>query len=202
MRRDSPVDEAAAIPPPWTLWILRALLPASQRDAIVASVLERFRETARASGRGHARRWLRGEVREYGWPAVRLPALFVLLSFLAGDGLRVSWPGDAGVARWLQSSWPAVGLLAAGAALGWRGRTGWAGAVAGFVASALVTAGVQVAYVVGLAIGQPQLFKIGLTWATLRDLLHLWTAATLAGTLLAGVGGLAGHAVRGLVRRP
>ena len=59
--------------------------------------------------------------------------------------------------------------MAAGARASWRARSAWAGIRLGRVVSLLTTVIVLLAYVVGLALGQPQLLRIGLGWESLRD---------------------------------
>jgi hypothetical protein len=83
-------------------------------------------------------------------------------------------------------------LLAAGARASWRARSIWTGfAVGSFVAG--VTAFIVMAmYVVGLALGQPQLLRIGLGWESLRDATLIVATTTGVGAALSAAGALAG----------
>ena len=83
-------------------------------------------------------------------------------------------------------------LLAVGARTSWRARSAWAGTRLGLLVSLLTTVIVLVAYVVGLALGQPQLLKIGLSWESLRDEALVLITTTVTGTVLSSVGGVAG----------
>ena len=91
-------------------------------------------------------------------------------------------------------------LLAAGARTSWRARSAWAGLLAGFHVSWVTTSVVVAMYVLGIAIGQPQLLRIGFGWESLRDVgLMLGTTIGL-GTALSGVGALAGALARVAIR--
>src|SRR5687767_4205562 len=90
-------------------------------------------------------------------------------------------------------------LLAAGRA-SCRARSAWAGIKLGMFVSLLTTAIVLLAYVVGLALGQPQLLKIGLSWDSLRDAVLMVATTTATGTALSAIGGVAGVASRRFLR--
>jgi hypothetical protein len=82
-------------------------------------------------------------------------------------------------------------LLAAGRA-SWRARSAWTGIKLGMFVSLLTTVIVLLAYVVGLALGQPQLLKIGFSWDSLRDAVLMVATTTVTGAVLAAIGGVAG----------
>lgn len=88
-------------------------------------------------------------------------------------------------------------LLTVGARAGWRTRSALTGLTLGLVVSLLTTVIVLVAYVVGLALGQPQLLKIGLSWESLRDAAFVLASTTATGTALAGLAGVGGVIGRG-----
>ena len=87
-------------------------------------------------------------------------------------------------------------LLAAAARTSWRARSAWAGLLAGFHVSWVTTSIVVAMYVIGLAIGQPQLLRIGLGWESLRDLSLMLGTTIVAGTVLAALGAAAGTLAR------
>lgn len=90
-------------------------------------------------------------------------------------------------------------LMAAGRA-SWRARSAWAGIKLGVFVSLLTTVIVLLAYVVGLALGQPQLLRIGLSWDSLRDAVLVLATTTVTGTVLSAIGGAAGVAGRRFLR--
>ena len=92
-------------------------------------------------------------------------------------------------------------LIAAGRA-GWRASSAWAGIKLGAFVSLLTTVIVLLAYVVGLALGQPQLLKIGLSWDSLRDAALMVSTTTVTGTIFSAVGGVAGVTSRRFLRPP
>jgi len=91
-------------------------------------------------------------------------------------------------------------LLAAGRA-SWRARSVWTGIRLGMFVSLLTTVIVLLAYVVGLALGQPQLLKIGLSWDSLRDAVLMVAMTTVTGIVLAAMGAVAGVAGRRFLPR-
>ena len=92
-------------------------------------------------------------------------------------------------------------LVAAGARTSWRARSAWAGLRAGFHVSWVTTSIVVAMYVLGIAIGQPQLLWIGLGWASLRDVSLMLGTTIGVGTALAALGAAAGTLARLATRR-
>jgi hypothetical protein len=177
-------------------------LPATQRDVVSRVLLNQYLEAVPAQGRRTADRWFVEHACQYGWQTIRWAALIVLWSFLVGGGLDVRWPtGDEGWGTWLRVTWPAWALCMAGARTGWLTRSAWAGLLSGLSASFLVTLAVQVVYVASLAIGQPQLFRLGLSWASAHDLWTILATNTLTGTAVSTVGGLVGAGARAVRAR-
>jgi hypothetical protein len=91
-------------------------------------------------------------------------------------------------------------LFAAGARTSWRARSAWAGLLVGLHISGVTTSIVVAMYVIGLAIGQPQLLRIGLGWESLRDVGLMLGSTIGLGTALSALGALGGALVR-LARR-
>ena len=87
-------------------------------------------------------------------------------------------------------------LLAAGGRAGWRARSVWPGTRLGLVVSFATAAIVMGAYVLGLALGQPQLLRIGFGWESLRDLVAVVATTTAAGTVLGCIGSVTGAGAR------
>ena len=83
-------------------------------------------------------------------------------------------------------------LLTVSARAGWRDRSPWIGIRLGSIVSFVTTVIVLLAYVAGLALGQPQLLKIGLSWESLRDALLVLVTTTVTGTALSVLGGVTG----------
>ena len=92
-------------------------------------------------------------------------------------------------------------LLAAGGRAGWRARSAWPGMRLGVVVSFVTAAIVMGAYVLGLALGQPQLLRIGFGWESLRDLVAVVTATTATGAVLGCIGAVAGVGARSFFTR-
>ncbi len=92
-------------------------------------------------------------------------------------------------------------LLAVAARAGWRDRSAWVGIKLGSIVCFVTTVIVLVAYVAGLALGQPQLLKIGLSWESLRDATFVLATTTVTGAALSGLGGLAGAIGRAFFQR-
>jgi len=88
-------------------------------------------------------------------------------------------------------------LLAVAARASWRDRSAWVGIKLGSIVCFLTTVIVLVAYVAGLALGQPQLLKIGLSWESLRDAASVLAATTATGAALSSLGGVASAIGRG-----
>jgi hypothetical protein len=88
-------------------------------------------------------------------------------------------------------------LLAVAARAGWRDRSAWTGIKLGSIVCVLTTVIVLLAYVAGLALGQPQLLKIGFGWESLRDVLYVLATTTATGAALSSLGGVAGAIGRG-----
>ena len=135
------------------------------------------------------------------WSEGQVAALALIASSLLGDALPnplgpilTAIPVISTLA--LMVAFPLVVmipvLLAAGARASWRTRSAWTGIRLGTVVSFLTTLIVLVAYVVGLALGQPQLLRIGLGWESLRDAALMLITTTVTGTVLSTVGGVAG----------
>jgi hypothetical protein len=87
-------------------------------------------------------------------------------------------------------------LVGASAHAGWRTASVGAGVKLGLVVTFLTTALMLAVLVIGLALGQPQLLWIGLSWQSLRDLTLTLATTTALGTLLGVIGGAAGAALR------
>lgn len=92
-------------------------------------------------------------------------------------------------------------LVAAGARASWRARSLWAGVLVGLHVSAVTTSIVVAMYVVGLAIGQPQLLRIGLGWESLRDVGLMLGSTIGLGAALSALGAVAGALARLASRR-
>lgn len=82
-------------------------------------------------------------------------------------------------------------LLAVAARASWRDRSAWVGIRLGSVVCFLTTVIVLAAYVAGLALGQPQLLKIGLSWESLRDAALTVAVTTTVGAALSAAGAVA-----------
>jgi hypothetical protein len=164
-------------------------VPVTRRETVLTILAEGYEERLAASDPSTAARWFARESLQLVWPVARPAAGAVLLAFLVNGGLGVPWPvSSARLAR----AWPEGLLLLAAAWAGWRARSPWTGPILGLATSALVTVGFQAAYIAALAIGQWQLFKLGLTWASLRDLASILLTSVTAGTLVASIGGCGG----------
>ena len=87
-------------------------------------------------------------------------------------------------------------LIAAGARAGWRARSAWTGLLVGALVSAITAFVVIVTYVIGLALGQPQLLRIGFGWESLRDTSLMFAITAGFGIALSAVGSVAGAACR------
>lgn len=182
-------------PPPWAAWLLVTLVPRRHRDVLAGDVLDRYRDQILpAWGRTRANRWFLAQVAEWAWTESRLACLVVVLSFLVGDGLFADLPErGAGARAWLNATAPLCAIGALGVRTGWRSGT-WAAVITGFVASALGTAAILALTAASLAIVQPQLMKIALSWESLRDLTSILRNACLVGTAASAAGGFAGAA--------
>jgi hypothetical protein len=123
-----------------------------------------------------------------------------VLSFLAGNGLYVDLPASgASIRAWLTATAPACALGALGVRAGWRGGV-WTAGITGFLGSCAGTAAILALTIVSLAIVQPQLMKIGMSWESLRDAASVLRNASLIATAASLAGGLAGAiAARGRV---
>ena len=135
------------------------------------------------------------------WNDGQVAALALIASSLVGDALPNpfgSWLAEIPVVSSLTLllAFPVVVmvpvLLVIGARAGWRDRSPWIGIRLGSIVSFLTTVIVLVAYVAGLALGQPQLLKIGLSWDSFRDALLVLATTTVTGTALSVLGGVAG----------
>ncbi len=91
---------------------------------------------------------------------------------------------------------PSLVMLAGGAWAGWRTESPWVGLVIGFVVSLGFALVLLVAYVAGIALGQPQLLRFALTPESLRAVAMMLATTTATGTAVAALGGFAGAAVR------
>jgi hypothetical protein len=182
-----------AAPPPWAVWLLQTLVPRRHRDVLTADVLDRYRDhILPGQGRSRANRWFLARVAEWAWTQSRPAGLVVVLAFVVGDGIYTDLPErDATLRAWLKATGPVAALVLLGARVGWRSGT-WAAVVTGFVASCLGTAAFLALTTVSLAILQPQLMKIGMSWESLRDLASILRNATVVGTVVSAVGGLLG----------
>jgi hypothetical protein len=180
-------------PPPWAVRLLATVAPRQHRDVLVGDVLDRYRDRI-LPARGHTRatRWFLGRVAVWIWTESRLACLVVVLSFLVGDGIRPDLPDRGATVRaWLIATGPACLIGALGARAGWR-LGPWAAIVTGFVASCLGTTAVLALTTGSLALLQPQLMKIGMSWESLRDIASILRDATMAGTVISAAGGLIG----------
>ena len=130
-----------------------------------------------------------------------MAALALIASSLVGNALPNpfgSWVAEIPVLSWLalMVAFPVVVmvpvLLVITARAGWRDGSPWIGIRLGSIVSFLTTLVVLVAYVIGLALGQPQLLRIGLGWESLRDVALVLAATTVSGAALSGLGGVAG----------
>jgi hypothetical protein len=184
-------------PPPWAVWLLRALVPRRHRDVLVGDVLDRYREQILpAQGRTRANRWFLARVGEWAWSESRPAGLVVVLSYLFANGLSFDLPDRGATLRaWLNATVPLCALAALGGRAGWR--TGaWAAVITGVLASSIGTAVLLALTTVTLAYALPQLMKIGMSWESLRDLSSILLTATLTGTGVSAVGGFVGDRVR------
>ena len=139
------------------------------------------------------------------WSEGQVAALALIASSLLGDALPnllgpilTAIPVISTLA--LMVAFPLVVmipvLLAAGARASWRAGSAWIAMKLGLLVSSSTTAIVLLAYMVGLALGQPQLLRIGLSWESLRDAALMLITTTVTGTVLATAGGVAGLAGR------
>jgi hypothetical protein len=87
-------------------------------------------------------------------------------------------------------------LLAAGARASWRTRSIWTGFLVGSFVAGVTAFVVMAMYVVGLALGQPQLLRIGFGWESLRDAALIVATTTSVGGVLSAVGAVAGGLAR------
>ena len=135
------------------------------------------------------------------WSDGQVAALALIASSLVGDLLPnpfatilASVPVLSLLALWV--AFPLLVLvpvlLTVAARASWRNRSAWAGIRLGSIVCFLTAVIVMVAYVAGLALGQPQLLRIGFGWESLRDAALMIGTTTFTGALLAGLGGLAG----------
>ncbi len=180
-------------PPPWAVWLLVTLVPRRHRDILSGDVMDRYRDQILpARGRPRANRWFVAQTVQCAWAQSRWALLVVLLSFLVGDGLHAKPPeGGSTLRSWLTTTGPAWALGAVAVRTGWR--TGaWAALITGGLAAGVGTAAILVLTTVTLAIAQPQLMKIGMSWESLRDLGAILGGTTLTGTTVAAAGGLVG----------
>jgi hypothetical protein len=183
-------------PPSLSVWLVRTLVPASQRETILEVLTDGYRAQVSSRGPAEACRWYRAQTAEHVWASMRPGVAAAALAFLTHGGIVVVAPwARESWSRWLAASWPEALLLLASAHTAWRTRRWTAGLVSGTLSSCLVTAGAQVAFVAGLAIGQPSLFRLGLTWASLRDLAELFITNGATGTVIAAAGGLVGRMI-------
>jgi hypothetical protein len=182
-----------AAPPPWAVWLLQALVPRRHRDVLTGDVLDRYRDhILPAQGRARADRWFLAQVADWAWTESRVACLVVVLAFIVGDGIFTDLPQQGATLRaWLKATVPMIALVLLGARVGWRSGT-WAAIVTGFVASFLGTLAFLALTTASLAILQPQLMKIGLSWESLRDLASILRNATVFGTVVSAIGGLLG----------
>jgi hypothetical protein len=97
--------------------------------------------------------------------------LVVMIPVLAGMAARVSWYGSL-----------------------------WKGLRFGIVVPFLAALVMQAAFVLSLALGQPQLLRIGFGWESLRDVTLVLLTTTATGAALAFVGGAAGALARVALR--
>jgi CDP-diglyceride synthetase len=140
------------------------------------------------------------------WSDGQVAALALIASSLVGNvlpnpfaSLVAGSPLLSSLALWM--AFPLVVmipiLLAVGARAGWRTRSAFRGLTLGLAVSLLTTLVVLVAYVIGLALGQPQLLKIGLSWESLRDAAYVLATTTATGAALSSLGSVAGAIGRG-----
>jgi len=189
-------------PPPWAAWLLDALVPRRYHETLAGDVLERYRDQILpAQGRTRADRWFLARVAEWAWTESRLACLIVVLSFVFGDGLYAELPESGATARaWLHATAPVGALGALGVRAGWRSGVR-AAVITGFLASCVGTAAILALTTVSLAIAQPQLMKIGMSWESVRDLASILRNASLTGTVASLAGGLAGALAASGTRR-
>ena len=140
------------------------------------------------------------------WDDGQVAALALIASSLVGDALPNllgPWLAEIPVVSWLalMLAFPVVVMvpviLVIAARAGWRNRSPWMGIRLGSIVSFLTTGIVLVAYVAGLALGQPQLLRIGLSWESLRDMGYVLATTTAIGAALSSLGGVAGAIGRG-----
>jgi hypothetical protein len=94
-------------------------------------------------------------------------------------------------------------LLAASGRVSWRAQALWPGMRLGALVSLVTATIVMGVSVLGLAIGQPQLLRIGMSWQSLRDLASVVAATTATGAALGCAGAVAGVVARSfLTPRP
>ena len=140
------------------------------------------------------------------WSDGQVAALALIASSLVGDVLPnlfgpylAEIPALSSLA--LMVAFPVVVMvpviLVIAARAGWRDRSPWIGIRLGSIVSFLTTVIVLVAYVAGLALGQPQLLRIGLSWESLRDMGYMLATTTALGAALSSLGGVAGAIGRG-----
>ena len=135
------------------------------------------------------------------WNDGQVAALALIASSLVGNALPNplgSWLAGIPVVSWLtlMVAFPVVVmvpvLLVIAARAGWRDRSPWTGIRLGSIVSFLTTVIVLLAFVAGLALGQPQLLKIGLGWESLRDAVYVLATTTATGAALSSLGAVAG----------
>lgn len=139
------------------------------------------------------------------WNDGQVAALVLLASSLLGNVLPnpfATLPASLPVLSAL-SLWVAFPLfvmvpvvVAVAARASGRDRSAWVGIKLGSVVCFLTTVIVLVAYVAGLALGQPQLLKIGLSWDSLRDAALIVAVTTAVGAALSTAGAVAAALTR------
>ncbi len=197
-------------PPVWAEALLRVLLPPRDRETVSGDLLEEYRDSVRpARGRVRANVWYVGQIAGYLWRDARVLGLVLLGAWVVSGFLpRIPVVLGADVFTrggfWLMLATaltpPTLVMLAAGARASWRAQSAWTGLVMGFFVSLCFAVMMLIAYVIGVALSQPQLLRFAFTPESLRAVALMLAMTTGTGTAVAALGGFAGAAARRVVQ--
>lgn len=198
-------------PPAWTEALLRALLPPGERETLLSDLRDEYRNQVYATrGRLGALAWYVGQIGAVLRRDTQGLALVLLFAWVASGflpsipaavlGADASTRGRGQLVLAAVLTLPSLVMAAGGARAGWRTESPWAGLATGFVLSLGFGLVLLVAYVAGIALGQPQLLRFAFTPESLRAMASLVLTTTGTGTAVAAVGGFAGTAARRVMR--
>jgi hypothetical protein len=194
-------------PAAWAETLLRVLSPPHEREAEVAELRDAYRDQVYAlrGGRG-ATAWSLAQVAGVIWRASHTLSLVLVFAWVASWfvpgipalvlGADASTRGPAALVLAAALTLPSFVMFGGGAWAGWRTHGPWASVVIGFFVSLGFALALLVAYVAGIALGQPQLLRFAFTPESLQAMAAQVLTTTGTGTAMSTLGGFAGAAAR------